>query len=134
MANSKKKILIVDDEENLRALVATVLQMAGYEVSTAVDGEDCVQKALQTIPDLILLDIMMPKLDGWKTLSKLRSYDQTEHIPIIMLTARGETDSLFKSEKLKVLDYFIKPFEMDEILAYIKKYFDKKELEDRARS
>ncbi len=132
MAQIKNKILVVDDEEGLRALVATVLQMAGYEVATAVDGEDGVQKALQYLPDLILLDIMMPKLDGWKTLSKLRTYDQTEHIPIIMLTARGETDSLFKSEQLKVLDYFIKPFEMDEILTYIKKYFDTKELKNRA--
>ncbi len=134
MVNDKKKILVVDDEEGLRALLATVVQMAGYDVQTAVDGLDGFQKAIDFLPDLILLDIMMPKLDGWKTLSKLRAEEKTEHIPIIMLTARGETDSIFKSEQLKVLDYFIKPFEMDEVLAYIAKYFKTKDLEDRGRS
>ncbi len=120
----RKKILIVDDEFGVREYLSEKLQLSGYETFTAADGQEGMDVVLKVKPDLILLDILMPIMDGWKMLSCLREQENTRDIPVVMLTARGETESLFKSQARRALDYFIKPVDTKELLAFIKKYID----------
>lgn len=119
---SKKKILIVDDEPHTLLLLQTRLEMNDYEVVTASDGIECIEKTLEEKPDLIVLDIMMPNKDGFSTLRELKNNEVTKHIPVILLSARGEMDLLDKGEALGAADYFIKPYESTELLKYIKRY------------
>ena len=115
-------ILIVDDEPDVTLYLQKRLDSLGYNVITASDGQEGLQKAFQAKPELILLDIMMPKKDGLATLKELRAAEATRNIPVIMLTARGESNSIFTFQELGALDYIIKPFEFEELLKYIKKY------------
>ena len=126
MKTERKKILIVDDEPGIREFLAGALGQRGYEMFTAVDGEDGLEKASQIEPDLILLDVAMPKMDGWEMLSQLRLREETCNIPVVMLTAKGETEALLRSEHQRVADYFIKPVNMDELLKFIKRYVELK--------
>lgn len=118
----KKKILIVDDEKNLTEILALRLETNGYEVIIAYNGRDGLEKTEKENPDLILLDIMMPDMDGIDVLRRLKNNPKAGHIPVIMLTCKGESSSLLKAENLGATDYFIKPFESEELLRAIKKY------------
>ncbi|MFA5259858.1 MAG: response regulator [Candidatus Omnitrophota bacterium] len=93
---NKKKILIVDDEKNLIALVALHMQMAGYEPLFATDGEEALSMVEQEKPDLVILDLMLPKLDGWEVCQRIRAKAEIKAIPIIMLTARVEIEDKLK--------------------------------------
>ena len=126
MRTERKKLLIVDDEPSIREFLAGALGHRGYATSTAVDGVDGLEKAIQIEPDLILLDVMMPKMDGWEMLSQLRKQEETCNIPVVMLTAKGETEALLKSANQRVVDYFIKPVNMDELLKFIRRYVELK--------
>ena len=102
-----RKILIVDDEKNIVDIIAFNLKKEGYTVITAADGEEGVQKAMEENPDLILLDIMMPKMDGWQVCREIR---ETSKVPIIMLTARSEERDELQGFELGVDEYISKPF------------------------
>lgn len=117
-----KKILIIDDEPGVRQLISDFLRPKGYEMLTAEDGMDGLQKAMRFIPNLILLDIMMPKMDGWQALTKLRLGEKTRNIPVVMLTGRSDTESLLKSGRERALDYFIKPVNLNELSTFIDRY------------
>ena len=104
-----RKILIVDDEKNIVDIIAFNLKKEGYTVITAADGEEGVQKAMEENPDLILLDIMMPKMDGYEVCKKIREKKNT---PIIMLTARAEELDKVLGLELGADDYVVKPFEL----------------------
>jgi DNA-binding response OmpR family regulator len=117
-----KKILIVDDDPDIIELTKKGLEASGYKVTAACDGVEGLKKAIEEKPDLILLDIIMPKKDGFAMLKDLKENKATSDIPVIMLSAKGETDALLKSEKFGVVDYFIKPCDWDELLNYIKRY------------
>ena len=119
-----KKILIVDDELGVRELLSEFLKIQGYETLTAVDGLDGLKKAATYLPNLIFLDIMMPKMDGWQALAHLREREGTKDIPVVMLTARSDTAALLRSEKEHAVDYFIKPINLEELSTFIKRYVD----------
>ena len=119
-----KKILIVDDELGVRELLSEFLKIQGYETLTAVDGLDGLEKAATYLPNLIFLDIMMPKMDGWQALAHLREQEGTKNIPVVMLTARSDTAALLRSEKEHAVDYFIKPIDLEELSTFIKRYVD----------
>ena len=123
----RKKILIVDDEIGICEYLSETLTQEGYETSTAKDGKEGLEQTNRFRPDLILLDVMMPVMDGWKMLVNLRAEEKTRNIPVVMLTARGDTESVFKSADEHVADYFIKPVDMPELLAFLKRYIDLKE-------
>ncbi|MDD3831140.1 MAG: response regulator transcription factor [Clostridia bacterium] len=111
-----KKILVVDDEEVIRQVLAEYLEFGGYDVDTAVDGIDAINKANATQYDLIVMDIMMPRLDGISAVKEIR---KTQSMPILMLSARGEEyDKLFGFE-VGADDYVVKPFSSKEVLARI---------------
>jgi len=117
-----KKILVVDDDPDIIALTKKRLEAGGYQVIAAQDGAEGFNKATEENPDLILLDIVMPKKDGFAMLEDLKKNLSTRDIPVIILSAKGETDSLFKGEKFGAVDYFIKPFDWQELLQFIKRY------------
>jgi DNA-binding response OmpR family regulator len=116
------KILIVDDEPELREMLTMRLEANGYEVITAADGEEGLEQTKKEKPDLILLDIMMPGMDGLIVLSRLRNNLETSFIPVIMLTAKGDTSAIMESQRAGATDYVIKPFEPSQLLALIKRY------------
>ncbi len=112
-----KKILIVDDDENICELLRLYLTKDGFKTITATDGEMAVMKAKTENPDLILLDIMLPKLDGWQVCREIR---KESDVPIIMLTAKGETFDRILGLELGADDYVPKPFDTKEVIARIR--------------
>ncbi|MEB3186410.1 MAG: response regulator [bacterium] len=113
----KEKILVVDDEASIRQIVETRLKLAGYEVVTAADGQEALDKALSLSPDLIVLDIMMPRVDGFEVCREIR---KTMMTPIIMLTAKGDITDRIAALELGADDYVVKPFSPRELEARIK--------------
>ena len=105
MAN--EKILVVDDDTNICELLRLYLTKEGYQVTTANDGEEGLDKFNQVKPDMVLLDVMMPKMDGWEVCRRIRASSQ---VPVIMLTARGEERDELQGFKLGVDEYISKPF------------------------
>lgn len=114
---SQYKILIVDDDENICELLRLYLEKDGFSTVVAVDGEQAVEYAAKYSPDLILLDIMLPKLDGWQVCREIRKKSNT---PIIMLTAKGEVFDKILGLELGADDYVSKPFDAKEVIARIK--------------
>ena len=118
----KKKILLVDDETEFSEMVKMRLEANGYEVATAESGEIGLAKAGAWNPNLILLDVMMPGMDGFQVLRKLREARGTKYTPVVMLTAKGETKSIFKAQDYGVADYLIKPCDSRDLLEVVKKH------------
>ncbi|MBQ2237614.1 MAG: response regulator transcription factor [Clostridia bacterium] len=114
---SQYKILIVDDDENICELLRLYLEKDGFLTVVANDGEQAVEYSEKYTPDLILLDIMLPKLDGWQVCREIR---KTNNVPIIMLTAKGETFDKILGLELGADDYISKPFDTKEVIARIK--------------
>ncbi len=114
---SMEKILVADDDRNIAELLRLYLEKEGYTVTLACDGVDAMEKFTTDTPDLILLDIMMPRLDGWQVCREVR---QRSDCPIIMLTAKGETFDKVLGLELGADDYVVKPFDPKEIVARIK--------------
>ncbi|HIS53060.1 MAG TPA: response regulator transcription factor [Candidatus Onthomonas avicola] len=110
------KVLIVEDDSNIAQLLQLYLEKEGFETKTAPDGGKGVELFRSYHPDLVLLDIMLPVIDGWGVCKKIRETDQT---PIIMLTAKGETTDKVSGLEMGADDYIVKPFEMKEVLARI---------------
>ena len=107
---AKGKILVVDDEIYIVYILDFSLGMEGYEVITALDGEQALEKARTEHPDLIVLDIMMPKLDGYETCKALKSDDSTRNIPVILLSAKGRNVDQKVGFEVGADDYITKPF------------------------
>ena len=119
---SRKKILIVDDETDFSEMLKMRLEASAYEVITANDGAEGLEKAQEHHPHLILLDVMMPGMDGFEVLSKLRSADSTKYTPVVMLTAKRESKFMLKSQELHATDYLMKPCDSKDLLDVIRKH------------
>ncbi len=120
------KILIVDDETEFTEMVAFRLTKAGYEVSTAADGEDGLEKVRLGHPDLVLLDIWMPKMDGYQVIQELKQVPETARIPIIFLTASTLPQTLEKIKAAGAADYILKPFDPPALMDKLKAVLEKK--------
>jgi two-component system alkaline phosphatase synthesis response regulator PhoP len=107
---AKGRILVVDDEIYIVHILDFSLGMEGYEVVTALDGEAALEKVAQQKPDLIVLDIMMPKLDGYETCKALKSQEETRDIPVILLSAKGRNVDQKTGFEVGADDYITKPF------------------------
>src|SRR5438094_5613099 len=123
-----KKILAVDDERHIVRLVEVNLQRAGYEVVTAYDGREALEKVKSEKPDLVVLDVMMPYMDGFEVLKNLKADPSTAEIPVIMLTAKAQDADVFRGWQSGVDCYLTKPFNPMELIAFVKRIF--KSLED----
>ena len=122
---NSKKVLIVDDEVDLVETVRFPLEMEGYHVLVSYNGEDALNQARKENPDLILLDLMLPKLDGYKVCRLLKFDDRYKHIPILMLTAKTQEKDKALGIETGANEYITKPFEMDDLLKKVKAYLSK---------
>ncbi len=121
MSNSKEKILIVEDDKFLRELISRKLAGRGYEVETAVDGEDGFKKLKKIKPDVVLLDLILPGIDGFEVLSRVKKEKEVENIPIIILSNLGQREDIERGLNLGAIDYLIKAhFTPQEIIEKVK--------------
>ncbi len=125
-----KKILVIEDDTNIAELLRLYLQKEGYEVSNAYDGGKGLSEFERFKPDLVLLDIMLPVMDGWAVCNEIRLTSKT---PIIMLTAKGETFDKVSGLEMGADDYIVKPFEMREVLARIKAVLRRYDEDDKPK-
>jgi len=117
-----KKILIVDDEQDIVESLKFVLEVSGFACYCAYNGEDGLKLAKEIVPDLIILDVMMPKINGYK-ISRLLKYDgKYKNIPILMVTARSQDEDKLIGEETGADEYITKPFDLDEIVKKVEQY------------
>ena len=117
MEEKKIRILLVDDEPDLVQMVSVRLKAAGYEVSTAYDGQEALEKVRQAQPDLMILDLMLPKLDGYKVCRLLKFDERTRALPILIFTARAQVEDVTLATECGADAYLTKPFEAKMLLA-----------------
>jgi two-component system alkaline phosphatase synthesis response regulator PhoP len=117
----KETILIVDDEEDVLELVRYNLQKEGYRTETATSGEEVLKKARSVMPDLIILDLMLPGIDGLQVCKNLKADSKFQHIPVIMLTAKGEETDIVAGLELGAEDYVTKPFSPKVLIARVRR-------------
>ena len=122
---SPKKILVVDDEVDLVETVRFPLEMEGFDVLVSYNGEDALSQARKEKPDLIILDLMLPKLDGYKVCRLLKFDERYKHIPILMLTAKTQEKDKILGNETGADEYITKPFEMDYLMEKVKAYLNK---------
>jgi len=120
---TKGKILIVDDEVDILHFLELVLRERGYDVATAGSGREAVELARKVRPDLVLLDIMMPQMDGWEVLKLLRVDDVTARIPVAMVSARTDPKDRVQGLQEGAVDYICKPFALDDLIAKVEAIF-----------
>jgi DNA-binding response OmpR family regulator len=120
VADTLGRVLVVDDDEVIRQLIAVNLQLEGFDVDTAVDGQDCLDRVRAVGPDVITLDVMMPRLDGWMTAVRLREDPATAHIRVVMITARAQERDLARGEEIGVDAYVTKPFDPAELIRTVR--------------
>jgi two-component system phosphate regulon response regulator PhoB len=125
---AKEHVLAVEDEEDIQELITYNLQKEGYMVTSALSGEDALKKARAKLPELVLLDLMLPGMDGLEVCKILRNDPKTAHIPIIMLTAKGEEADIVTGLEIGADDYIVKPFSPRVLLARMKAVLRRNEL------
>lgn len=118
---SKFKVLVVDDDEDILFALERILSKANYKVFKAMSGKESIEQAKKFSPDIIVMDIMMPELDGIATILKMKGIKETRSIPIIILTAVKEEDDEILAKNLGVVDYIRKTSQMEELIAKIEK-------------
>jgi CheY-like chemotaxis protein len=114
------RVLVVDDDEVIRRLIAANLILEGFEVATAVDGQDCLEKVAAIAPDVITLDVTMPHLDGWETARRLRKCPDTSHIKVVLITARVQEDNRAQYRHVGADAYLTKPFDPGELIRVVR--------------
>jgi DNA-binding response OmpR family regulator len=121
---TKKKILLVDDSHTVLLLHRMMLSHRGYELLTARDGQEALEKVGTARPDLIFLDVVMPRMDGFQTCRALRSRTETRDVPIILVTTRGEPHYVRQGFESGCTDYITKPFDGEELLAKVRSHLE----------
>jgi DNA-binding response OmpR family regulator len=119
MTEHEPLVLVADDDEDIRSLVTFRLERAGYRVVTASDGEHALSLALEHSPDLAVLDVMMPRLDGYELTRRLRQHEATKSMPVILLTARAQEADVERGFEVGADDYIRKPFSPQELRARV---------------
>jgi len=114
-----RRVVVADDEIDIANLLTMSLEMHGYDVRTAYDGEEARELVLQTLPDLVILDWMMPKMSGIDVLTSLRARPQTREIPVVMLSAKASDTDVWSGWESGADYYMTKPFDFDSLLRYI---------------
>lgn len=117
--SSPLRVLVVDDSRVIRELIAVNLELEGFEVTTAADGEAAVRLASEVRPDVITLDVMMPRLNGFEAVQRLRQDPTTAGIPVVMVTGRAQTADLDRGREVGVEAYLTKPFEPTDLVEVV---------------
>jgi two-component system, OmpR family, alkaline phosphatase synthesis response regulator PhoP len=121
---AKEKVLVVDDERPVVMVIETNLKIAGYQVLTAYNGRDALEKIREEQPACVLLDVMMPEMNGWEVLRTIRSDSRIERTQVIMLTAMADDSDITKGYELGVDHYLTKPFEPEELLEFVERVIE----------
>ena len=116
-----ERVLVVDDDAVIRQLICVNLELEGFEVHTAEDGQDALDKVKTVGPAVVTLDIMMPRLDGWETAARLRNDPDTAHVKVILLSARAQEADLRRGHGIGVDAYLTKPFDPDELVEAVRR-------------
>jgi CheY-like chemotaxis protein len=119
---TKKKILIVEDEENLLKLTSLLLTTKGYEIKGVMDGPSALEAVASTKPNLVLLDIMIPIIDGYEVCRQIKANELTRHIPVIMLSSKKSKEDLVKAEQVGADWYITKPFKSAMVIETIQRF------------
>ncbi len=122
---SESLILVAEDERDIRDLIVFTLQIADYKVVEVPNGEEAVKKALEIKPDLILMDVRMPKMTGFEACKALKQQEKTKDIPVIFLSAKGQEAEISTGLDLGAEEYFLKPFAPDELISRVNKILAK---------
>ncbi len=109
------KILIAEDEQDIRDLITFTLRFAGHEVTAVANGAEAVEKAIEIVPDLILLDVRMPKMNGYQACEQIKKKASTKHIPVVFLSAKGQESEVRAGMQAGAIDYILKPFAPDKL-------------------
>lgn len=129
---SHARILVIDDEPDYVSTIQYHLKWSGYEVITATNGEEGLEKAIAEKPDLILLDTSMPVMNGWEVLERLRQNGEVGETPVIMVTARCEVQDINTASSYGISDYVAKPFDFAKLMEKISKALENKKVSSRA--
>jgi len=121
MVSSLGRVLVVDDDDVIRQLITVNLELEGFEVATAIDGQDCLDKVTGFDPAVVTLDIMMPRLDGWEAASRLRADPRTAGVKVVLLSARAQEADLQRGDRIGVDAYLTKPFDPDELINTVRR-------------
>lgn len=119
------KILIAEDEKDIRDLITFTLTFAGYQVVAAANGEEAVEKARVEIPDLIMMDVRMPKMTGYEACLEIKKDDRIKHIPVVFLSAKGQESEVTTGLDVGAVEYILKPFSPDQLTARVKELLQK---------
>jgi CheY-like chemotaxis protein len=115
------RVLVVDDDDVIRQLISVNLELEGFEVFTATDGQDCLDRVKEVKPDVVTLDIMMPRIDGWEAAQRLRQDPDTADVKVVLLSARAQEADLRRGDKIGVDAYLTKPFDPDELIETVRR-------------
>ncbi len=115
------RVLVVDDDDVIRQLITVNLELEGFDVATAVDGQDMLDRFTDVAPDLVVLDVMMPRLDGWQAAERLRADPAAGGTKILMLSARAQQADLDRGERVGADAYLTKPFDPKDLLAAVRR-------------
>lgn len=115
-----KKILVIDDDDDVRNLIYTALSSEGYDVITMHSGKEALQLLMDINVDCVLLDVMMPEMDGWETLRMIRAGESTKDLPVIMVTVKDSRVDKLTAIKEKATDYITKPFDPEELVTKVR--------------
>jgi DNA-binding response OmpR family regulator len=115
------RVLVVDDDEVIRQLITVNLELEGFDVHTAFDGQDCLDKIKEVEPDVVTLDVMMPRLDGWETAARIRRDTELAKVRIILLSARAQEADIERGDTIGVDAYLTKPFDPDDLVEAVRR-------------
>ncbi len=118
----KKKIMVVEDEKSLRKLESILLEARGYRVCSMCDGKEALEAIEKEMPDLVLLDVMLPIVDGFEVCRQIKSNEETRHIPVIMVTAKTSLEDITRGEQVGANAYLTKPFKSAKIIENIQAF------------
>lgn len=119
------KILIAEDEKDIRDLITFTLTFAGYKVVAAANGEEALDKARVEVPDLILMDVRMPKMTGYEACQEMKKDDRIKHIPVVFLSAKGQESEVTTGMDVGAEEYILKPFSPDQLTERVKELLKK---------
>jgi CheY-like chemotaxis protein len=119
------KILIAEDERDIRDLITFTLTFAGYQVVAAANGEEALQKTRQEIPDLIMMDVRMPKMTGYEACIEMKKDPAIQHIPVVFLSAKGQDSEVNTGLEAGAVEYILKPFSPEELVGHVRDLLQK---------
>jgi CheY-like chemotaxis protein len=118
------RVMVVEDDDTIRQLITVNLELEGFDVVTATDGQEALERVKELAPAVMTLDVMMPRLDGWETAARLRADEETKHIKLLLLSARAQQSDLQRGEQIGVDAYLTKPFDPDDLIDIVRRLAD----------